>query len=490
MKRLLKTIGLFLALPLLLIMGYLIWTGLRVLANKPADDAAHMAAKAEYLRKIAALAARRGPVRLPNVVIIYYDDLGYGDLGFTGGTAIKTPSIDALASSGVVLSNYHSPSPVCSPSRAGMLTGRLPPRAGVPDVTFPTGHPISYASYAEGFGNRLPAEEITIADVLKADGYRTGMVGKWHLGDRAPSLPNAFGFDSFYGAHYSNDMRPFAIWRNDKIEIPAPADQTKLNANYTREAVSFIAGSKGQTQPFFLYFAHNFPHRPLFEAPDAKGRSAAGLYGDVVESLDDGVGSIMAALKESRQLDNTIVILTSDNGPWYEGNPGNFRGRKGQTFEGGMHVPFLISWPTGLEGGRTIPAAAIGTDIAPTLYDWLGLPLPADRTFDGISLRPLLEGKATSANDLIYYYASTGLMAVSDGHFKYHKAQPIIHVVSNMRFTMATQEGPWLFDLSVDPQESYNVAMKYPAEAARLKAALEARDKEVAANPRGWVKGG
>ena len=200
MKRLLKTIGLVLALPLLLIFGYIAWTGLRIVANKPSDDAAHMAAKAEYLKKIATLAAERANSRLPNVLIIYYDDLGYGDLGFTGGTAIKTPNIDALARSGVVLSNYHSPSPVCSPSRAGMLTGRLPPRAGVPDVTFQTGNPISYSIYADGFGNRLPAEEITIADVLKADGYRTGMIGKWHLGDRAPSLPNRFGFDSFYGA--------------------------------------------------------------------------------------------------------------------------------------------------------------------------------------------------------------------------------------------------------------------------------------------------
>ena len=489
MKCLLKIIGLMLALPVLLVIGFLLWTGARVIANKPSDDKGHMAAKAEYLRGIAALAAGRHGAPPPNILIFYYDDLGYGDLGFTGGTAIKTPNIDALANSGVVLGNYHSPSPVCSPSRAAMLTGRLPPRAGVPDVLFPTGHPIGYSGLADGFAGRLPAEEITIADVLKADGYRTGMIGKWHLGDRAPSFPNNFGFEHFFGAHYSNDMKPFAIWRDGKVVIPAPADQTKINDAYTQEAISFIKSAPQTGKPFFLYFAHNFPHRPLFTEPGARGRSAAGLYGDVVESLDDGVGRVVAALKDTGQLENTIVILTSDNGPWYEGSPGNFRGRKGQTFEGGMHVPFLISWPSGLAGGRTINAATIGTGIAPTLYDWLGLPLPGDRQLDGVSMRPLLEGKAASANGLIYYYASTGLMAVSDGHFKYHKAQPIIYAVSNMRFTMATQEGPWLFDLSADPQESYDVAMKYPAEADRLKAALEARDKEVAANPRGWVKG-
>lgn len=271
MSRAFKILGLALAFPLACILGFALYAGYQILTNKPSDDADRIASKASYLKTLASRAAGRTDIPRPNVVIIFYDDLGYGDFGFTGSKAIRTPNIDALASDGVVLSNYHSASPVCSPARAALLTGRLPPRAAVPEVLFPSDSPIRLALYAGGNGNHLPAEEVTIADVLKADGYRTGMIGKWHLGDHAPYLPNQFGFDSFYGVRYSNDMKPFAIYRNDVLEVPAPADQTQINALYTGEAISFIQQSATDKSPFFLYFAHNFPHQPL-AVPKDQGR--------------------------------------------------------------------------------------------------------------------------------------------------------------------------------------------------------------------------
>lgn len=487
MKRAFKILGLILALPLALIFGFALWAGYQILAKKPSDDPDHIASKAAYLQAIASGATGRRDANAPNVVIIFYDDMGYGDLGFTGSKAIRTPNIDQLASDGVVFSNYHSASAVCSPSRAALLTGRLPPRAGVPEVIFPSDSPIRLALYANGNANHLPAEEVTIPEVLLADGYRTGMIGKWHLGDHAPYLPNQFGFESFYGTHYSNDMIPFAIYRNDQVEVPAPADQTQLDGLYTAEAVSFIRQSAATDSPFFLYFAHNFPHQPRAVPRNKEGRSAAGLYGDVVEKLDDGVGEIVSALEATGQLDNTIIILTSDNGPWYQGNSGQSRGRKGQTFEGGMRVPFLIHWPAGFAGNRVIPAMAMGTDIMPTLFDWIGLPLPQDRVIDGSSLRPLLEGTAKKAHDFTYFYAGNLLSAVSDGRFKYFPRQPYLYAISNSRWAVPSQEGPWLFDLSVDPDESYDVTMKYPQDAVRLKAALDARNKAMTDNPRGWV---
>ncbi len=486
MTNWLKRIGLVLALPLLLVIGGLVYIGLKYALYNQTDDKQHLAAKTAYLRNLTATAATRQREGRPNVLILFYDDLGYGDLGFSGSTAIKTPNIDALAAAGTVMTNFHSANPVCSPSRASMLTGRMPPRAGIPSVVFPSMGTQQMMNILSGINFRIPAEEITIADMLKADGYHTGMIGKWHIGDRSPSLPNDMGFESFYGARYSNDMKPFALYRNDKVEVAAPANQDNMDALYTSEATKFIYASAKGDKPFFLYFAHNFPHEPLHAPAAARGKSAAGLYGDVVEGLDRGVGEIVTALKQTGAFDNTIIILTSDNGPWFEGSPGLNRGRKGQTFEGGMHVPFLINWPKGLKGGRTLPEMAMGNDLTPTLMDWLALPKPTDRVIDGASLRPLFEGKAKNVQDIFYFYSGNQLMAVSDGRFKYHAQQPVAYVVSGMKVSPPRQKGPWLFDMSVDVDESYNVAMKYPKDAARLKAALDARVAEDKSNLRGW----
>ena len=483
MRVWIKRLGWMLAFPLVLVVGLVLWLGLKLLFYSQVDDAAHVASKAAYLKQVATLPQAR---ERPNVLIILYDDLGLADLGFTGSKAIKTPNIDALARDGVVLNHYYAAAPFCSPSRAALLTGRLGPRAGLPNVVLPSNDLKRLSNVIPGDNIRLPAEEITLADMLGASGYRTAMVGKWHMGDKAPSLPRGFGFQSYFGALYSNDMEPFALYRDEKIAVPAPADQTQVDGLYTDEVVKQVTSLKPGEAPFFVYFAHNFPHIPLYAAPALKGRSAGGLYGDIVEGLDDGVGRIVAALKANGQYDNTIIILTSDNGPWYEGSAGAMRGRKGQVYEGGMRVPFLIHWPKGLAGGRQLDAMAMGNDVVPTLLDWIGLQPPADRVIDGKSLRPMLEGRAAAVHDLLYFYSGNRLMAVSDGRFKYHDKGPYHYLVSGVGFSLPTQQGPWLFDLSVDADESYNVAMKHPEIATRLKAALDARNAEMKSNPRGW----
>ena len=205
---------------------------------------------------------------------------------------------------------------------------------------------------------RLPAEEITLAELLSAAGYATGMVGKWHLGDRSPSLPNDMGFDSYFGALYSNDMQPFALYADRDIAAEAPVDQRFLTERYTQAATNFI--QQHAEEPFFLYFAHNFPHAPLSTRPERSGTSRAGLYGDVLEEIDDSVGAIVAALERTGNLDNTLIIITSDNGPWFLGDAGDQRGRKGNTFEGGMRVPFIAHWPAGIAPDRTEHAMAMG----------------------------------------------------------------------------------------------------------------------------------
>ena len=335
--RITAALGTVLLLTLLLAL----FLSYRLLTAPQTDDPTRVAGKQNYLAQIS---QRNGPrAGAPNIVFILYDDLGYGDLGYgdqgigaADNRMIDTPNIDKLAANGVVLTDFHSPSPVCTPSRAGYLTGRLAPRAGLPNVVFPTGSIKSFlfSTLAAPHVNvRLPAEEITLADLLKADGYATGMVGKWHLGDRSPSLPNDMGFNSYFGALYSNDMDPFALYTNRDIAVPAPADQRYLTERYTQAATRFI--ERHARDPFLLYFAHNFPHIPLFVHEERSGRSKAGLYGDVLEEIDDSVGTIVATLERTGNLDNTLIIITSDNGPWFLGDAGSHRGRKGNTFEGG-----------------------------------------------------------------------------------------------------------------------------------------------------------
>jgi len=473
-------------LPVVLLVLYVCWVAIKVLSYEQLDNPLHLAEKQRYLEQLANVATPSSEVARPNIVFILFDDLGYGDLGATGSEIIATPAIDALAEQGLSLTQFYAPAPVCTPSRAGFLTGRLPLRAGLPSVVFPEGSPMNIPHRFSGTNIHLPREEITLAEVLQASGYQTGMVGKWHLGDKSNTRPNDFGFDYFFGALYSNGMKPFSLYRNRDIAFAAPADQTQLKARYSREAVEFIG--RQEDGPFFLYFPHNFPHIPLYIPEEDRARSKGGLYGDVVEGLDETVANVVAALKAKGVYDNTLILISSDNGPWYQGSRGNSRGRKGDTFEGGMHVPMIVHWPQGLEGGRSIDGISMGTDWLPTILDWLQLPAPKDRTLDGRSLRSMLEVGGESPHDYLYYLSGTTLAAVRDPDYKYHDRRPIIYAAGNLPGALGAPKGPWLFDSRRDFNESYDISMNEPAAAARMKNALEAKRQELQDNPRGWIE--
>jgi len=473
-------------LPVVLLALSLCWVAFKVLSYEQLENPLHLAEKQRYLEQLAKVAAPSSEVARPNIVFILFDDLGYGDLGATGSEIIATPAIDALAEEGLSLTQFYAPAPVCTPSRAGFLTGRLPLRAGLPNVVFPDGSPFNLAQRLTSSNVHLPREEITLAEVLQASGYQTGMVGKWHLGDKSDTRPNDFGFDYFFGALYSNSMKPFSLYRNRDIAFASPADQTQLKTRYSQEAVEFI-GRQGD-EPFFLYFPHNFPHIPLYIPEEDRARSKGGLYGDVVEGLDETVANVVAALKAKGVFENTLILISSDNGPWYQGSRGNSRGRKGDTFEGGMHVPMIVNWPQGLEGGRSIDGISMGTDWLPTILDWLELPAPQDRTLDGRSLRSMLESGGESPHDYLYYLSGSKLAAVRDPDYKYHDRRPIIYAAGNLPGALGPQKGPWLFDSRHDFNESYDISMNQPAAAGRMKNALEAKRQELQDNPRGWIE--
>jgi len=446
----------------------------------------HLAEKKDYLKKLAQKVSVSDRKEYPNVVLILFDDMGYGDIGSFGNTSIATPNLDTIAGQGIKLTNYYSPSPVCTPSRAAMLTGRYAPRAGLPNLIMPGEHLMTSIQKISGDNVRLPADEITIAETLQAVGYRTGMVGKWHLGDHSPSLPNDFGFDYFFGAHYSNDMAPFSIYRNRNIVDKHPIDQTTLTSRYTEEAVNFI--EKNKDEPFFLYMPHNFPHVPLYSSGEQKGKSLGGLYGDVVEDLDNSVATVIHALKANKLDDNTLVIITSDNGPWWEGGSGGFRNRKGDTFEGGMRVPFIVWWPGTIDGRQEIDGMASGIDLFPTILDILDLPQPSDRSIDGLSIKNMLLDNGKTPHKSLYYYTDEDLFAVRTERFKYHVRRPIVHTAAwQVPFAVAMNQGPWLFDLDRDKDESYNVSEKYPEQVRRLQNLMDQRNLEMSENPRGWL---
>ncbi|MFK7976112.1 MAG: sulfatase [Halioglobus sp.] len=482
-NRVLALVSTIILLAVLLIL----FVGFRASSVSQEDDADHVQAKGDYLESISQSIL---PQSAPNIVFILYDDMGYGDIGAGAqqGNMIATPNIDSLAQNGVTLSDFHSPSPVCTPSRTGYLTGRLAPRAGLPNVVFPSASTKALALSAimnPGQNVRLPAEEITLADLLKAAGYATGMVGKWHLGDKSPSLPNDMGFDDYYGALYSNDMEPFAFYRNKEIAEPAPADQTLMTEKYTQAATTFIR--ENADKPFFLYFAHNFPHDPLMVRDERAGTSNAGLYGDVLEEIDDSVGEIVATLQQTGTLDNTLIIITSDNGPWFLGDAGNQRGRKGNTFEGGMRVPFIAHWPAQFQSLGTVDSMAMGTDILPTVLDILDLPAPKDRLIDGRSILKVVTEGAQTPHDYLYYYDSETLFAVRSQRFKYRGAAGVMYHTDAMPMGGAIPQKEWLFDLAGDRRESYDTSLKHPEQLAQLRKAFEAKNQEMAENLRGWV---
>jgi len=399
---------------------------------------------------ITPLAAAAVPPAPTNVVIIFCDDLGYGDLGVTG-SPIKTPNLDRMAAEGARLTNFYSANPVCSPSRAALLTGRYPTRVGVPRVLFPPDQ--------EG----LEKSEQTIANVLKARGYRTMCVGKWHLGHTPDYLPTARGFDHYFGIPYSNDMTPPVLLRDTQVDEPV-ATQPTLTPRYTAAAVKFIEESKGQ--PFFLYFPHTFPHIPLHASPRFRGKSAQGLYGDVVEEIDWSAGQVLDALKRTGQDRQTLVIFTSDNGPWYQGSPGRFRGRKGVTYEGGVREPFLARLPGRIPKGLVSDAISSTLDLMPTIAKLAGATLPT-KPLDGVDLWPILSGKQkTHEREALLYFDGWELQCARLGPWKLHLTRWDTFIYGPQpaggKKNLPLRPGE-LYNLTTDPEESYDVAEQHPA---------------------------
>lgn len=405
------------------------------------------------------------PRRKPNVILIYADDLGYGDLGCYG-SKIRTPNLDRLAREGMRFTQCLSANPVCSPSRAALLTARYPTRVGVPRVLFPADK--------EG----MPDGEMTIAQMLKPEGYKTMCVGKWHLGHNEKFLPTNRGFDEYYGIPYSNDMTPRALLHSvpGKVEtVEAEATLETLTLRYTEQAVRFIESNKDA--PFFLYMPHTYPHIPLGASAKFRGKSSQGIYGDVVEELDASVGELLATLKKHKLESDTMVVFASDNGPWYLGSQGELRGRKGSTYEGGVRVPMIARMPGRVAAGKTSAALASTMDMLPTFAKLTGAKLPA-KPLDGIDLWPVLSGKQTSIErEALLYFDGWNAQCIRKGNYKLHVARHNSQVYSpapaggRMNLPLANPE---LYDLSIDPQESYDIAPGKPEIVKELRAKYDA----------------
>jgi len=434
-----------------------------------------------YLSSIENIANKKPP----NIVLVFVDDMGYGDISCFGSNAIHTPHLDDLAENGVKLNSFYASSPICTPSRFSCLTGRYPTRSFIHSVFFPHSHPIgkfmSPLMFPYGVRGILP-DEITIAEALQAGGYKTGMFGKWHLGDKSPYLPNEKGFDYFFGSYYSNDMKPYAYYRNDDLVIEAPTDQTQLTKAITEEMMGFIDENKDQ--PFFLYYPSPFPHDPVHTSEDFAGTSKAGTYGDCVQEIDWSIGEIKKKLGEHGLTDDTLIIFTSDNGPWFEGNPGYHRGRKNNSFDGGQMVPFIASWPSTIPKGIEVNATAMNIDFFPTFLNIAGIPMPEDRKIDGIDMLPLMKGEVSeSLHDALYFIKGKKIMGVrTKDNFKYIDR----HRCENGSYWIAKQ-GPFLFDLNHDQTESYNVEDHFPEKYAEMQDLLENKREEMTSNPRGWI---
>lgn len=391
----------------------------------------------------------------PNFIVIMADDLGIGDLGVYGSSLINTPNLDRMAAEGIVFDSFYASANVCTASRGGLLTGRYPIRLGlVDDVARPTND------------IHLAETEITIAEALKGEGYNTAIFGKWHLGSRVEWYPLNHGFDEFYGALHSNDMAPFQLYRDNQI-IEDPVDQTTLTQRYTSEALRFIEQNKDN--PFFLYIPHSFPHVPLFVTEEFEGQSSAGLYGDVVETIDWSMGQILEKLNELGIDENTMVIFTSDNGPWFEGSSGQFRNRKGTSWEGGLRVPFIARWPSIIPRNQRNSHAAMNIDVLPTILDFAGVSLSSETPPDGKSLRGVLTNGEGSPHDYLYLFNNDRIAAVRSGKWK-------LVVETFYRTGVPSFDNPnsyyapngLLFDLEKDPSETYSFTREYPGVAEEL----------------------
>lgn len=409
---------------------------------------------------LAGAAAQGAPQRPPNVIMIFADDMGYGDLGCYG-SPIRTPNLDGMARDGIRFTHFYSANPVCSPSRAALMTGRYPTRVGVPAVLHPR--------HTTG----LPDSETTMAQVLKGRGYKTMCVGKWHLGHLPQYLPTNRGFDEYFGIPYSNDMSPRLLLHNTET-IEQTATLETLTPRYTEQAVKFIERSKDS--PFFLYMPHTYPHIPLAASPRFRGKSPLGIYGDVLEELDWSVGEVLGALKKHGLENNTLVMFSSDNGPWYQGSPGRLRGRKGMTWEGGMRVPFLARMPGRIPAGKVCSGLAGTVDVLPTAAKLCGAKLPAN-PLDGIDIMPMLTGQKSEIEREAYlYFDNVHLQCARLGRYKLHVARynSVAYSAQPAGGRVNTAlKSPELYDVVADVDESYDIAAEHPEIVKEIQARIE-----------------
>jgi arylsulfatase A len=411
--------------------------------------------------------------KTPNFIIIFADDMGYGDVGVFGHPTMKTPNLDKMATEGQKWTQFYVAASVCTPSRAGLMTGRLPIRSGMCSAK----KRVLFENATGG----LPTSEITIASALKKGGYKTACIGKWHLGDDPEFLPTSHGFDYYYGIPYSNDMQKtyeiksledyikgcrepeieyfnVPLMRNTEI-IEQPAQQTTLTKRYTEEAVKFIKENKNDQ--FFLYLAHSMPHVPLFASDEFKGKSLRGIYGDVMEELDWSVGEVLKTLKETGLDENTIVVFTSDNGPWTlmetdGGSAGCLRGGKGGTYEGGMREP-TIFWSPELFPVGVVDELGTTMDLLPTFCRLAHVELPKDRLYDGYDISPVLFHNGKDPRKEVVYYRGTQVYAVRKGAYKAH-----FIIQEEYGGGPEVLKTPVLYNLNMDPSEKYDIAKDHP----------------------------
>ena len=406
----------------------------------------------------------------PNVVVIFADDLGYGDLGAYGHPTISTPNLDRMAREGQKWTSFYVAASVCTPSRATLLTGRLPVRSGM-------AHDRSRVLFPDSYGG-LPPGEITIAEILKERGYATAAVGKWHLGHLPQFLPTRQGFDSYYGIPYSNDMDRVAdsprgraafedpqvrywnvpLMRDEEI-IERPAEQTTITKRYTQEAVRFI--KQNRDRPFFLYLAHNMPHLPLFRSDEFAGVSRRGLYGDVIEEIDESVGQVLDTLRSEGLAENTLVVFTSDNGPWLRfdylgGSAGPLRDGKGSTWEGGMREPAVFWWPGRIQPGTNHEMGST-LDLLPTIAGLAGAEVPTDRVIAGLDISPALFAAGPSPRDTMFFYRGTRVFAARVGNYKAH----FITKAAYGSTAETHHDPPLLNHLGHDPGEQWDLARRH-----------------------------
>ena len=427
-----------------------------------------------------------------NFIVVFVDDMGYGDVSSYGHLTIKTPNLDRMSYEGQKWTQFYSASSVCTPSRAALMTGRLPIRNGMigssTRVLFPN----------SDFG--LPSSEITIAEKLKENGYKTAAIGKWHLGHKEEYLPLQHGFDYYYGIPYSNDMNAInavtccpgnnywpqydkKIINSDNYNVPLmennkiverPADQTTITKRFTQKTIEKINELKDDK--FFIYLAHSLPHIPLYASEDFLGKSKNGLYGDVIEEIDHGIGKIITELKKNNLAKNTIVVFTSDNGPWlpfetHGGSAGLLREGKGMTWEGGHRVPGIF-WGADIKPG-VIDQIGSTMDILPTIIDFTNAEKISDRVIDGLSIKQTLLNRTSSERNKIIFYREREIYAVRYGDYKAHfiiKGAYNYPEGSNKKIVL---ENPLLYNLSIDPSEKFNIAKKFPKKVKEIKKIAE-----------------